>query len=120
MTTTTLTPTRKQELREICSKMQSTSNAFYSGAVKTQNHAFIEFTGLINEYIKACADAIEKDVDFTQTNIHTGLALPLASYQLDYITEKFNCIYGCSFTVKGKNLQDDLDSFRQSQFDLFH
>lgn len=101
MITNTLSDTRKQELREICSRMQSTSNTFYSGAVMTGNHAFIEFTGLINEYIKACYEAIEKDVDFTQTNIHTGKALPLAPYQLDYIREKFDCIYSGSFKVEG-------------------
>jgi hypothetical protein len=103
MINTALTDIRKQELREICSRMQSTSNTFYSGAVMTGNHAFIEFTGLINEYVKACYDSIEKDVDFTQANVHTGKALPLAPYQLEYIAEKFDCIYGGSFkAVKGK------------------
>ena len=100
--TTNMTDVRKQELRDICSKMQSTSNTFYSGAVMTGNHAFIEFTGLINEYIKACYDAIEQDIDFTQANIHSGKALPLAPYQLDYITEKFNCIYSDSFKIDRK------------------
>jgi hypothetical protein len=100
MIDTTLTDTRKQELKEVCNKMQSVSNTFYSGAVMTGNHAFIEFCGLMNEYIKACYDSIEKDVDFTQANVHTGKALPLAPYQLDYITEKFDCIYGGSFKVK--------------------
>lgn len=95
-----LTECRKEELRNICRRMQSVSNTFYSGAVGTGNHAFIEFCGLMNEYIKACFDSIEQGVDFTNCNVHSGIALPLAPYQLDYIREKFDCIYSGSFKIE--------------------
>lgn len=98
----TLSPDRKQELIEICEKMRSVSNDFYMQAIHTGNHAFIEFCGLMNEYINACRDSINKDIDFTQANIHTGVALPLAPHQIEYIREKFNCIYGESFAAHVK------------------
>lgn len=96
---TKLSPDREQELHQICNQMQVVSDNFYQGAIHTGNHAFIEFCGLMNEYIKACRAAINKDIDFTEANIHNGVALPLEPYHLDYISEKFNCIYGQSFAA---------------------
>lgn len=95
----TLSHDRVQELHQICNSMQVVSDNFYQNATRIGNHAFIEFCGLMNEYIKACRDAIGKGIDFTQANVHTGLPLPLASYQIDYIFEKFSCIYGESFAA---------------------
>ena len=80
---------------ELClSKMQETANKFYSGAVYTHNHTFIEFTGLINEYIKICLSAAKNGIDFTQANTHTGVGLPVKDYELKYLAEKLNCIFG--------------------------
>lgn len=106
-----LSPDRVQELHKICNSMQVVSDNFYQNAICIGNHAFIEFCGLMNEYIKACRDAIDKDIDFAQANVHTGLPLPLASYQIDYIFEKFGCIYGESFAAhlnqqKGNQLNE--------------
>jgi hypothetical protein len=99
VTSHSLSPERQQELHQICDQMQAVSKEFYVRATHIGNHAFIEFCGLMNEYIKACRDAIAKDVDFTQANVHTGKPLPLTDYQLDYIAEKFSCIYGESFAA---------------------
>lgn len=95
----TLTPDRIAELDQICDAMQATSNTFYQSATHIGNHAFIEFCGLMNEYIKACRDAIREGIDFTQANVHTGLPLPLQEHHLEYIQEKFSCIYGDSFAA---------------------
>jgi hypothetical protein len=95
-----LSPERKQELHHICNSMQVVSDQFYKGAINTGNHAFIEFCGLMNEYIKVCRNAIAKDIDFTEANIHSGTALPMTPYELDYAREKFECIYGASFKNK--------------------
>jgi hypothetical protein len=35
-------------------QMQRTADAFYRSAVAVGNHPFIEFAGLMNEYIQAC------------------------------------------------------------------
>lgn len=82
-----------QDLRAIIHQMQTTSSMFYANAVSIGNHPFIEFCGLMNEYIKACEAAAAKGIDFTECNTHTGQHLPLESHQIDYINEKLECIF---------------------------
>ena len=93
-----MTEQEKQELREVCRKMRIASSHFYGEAIHTGNHAFIEFTGLMNEYIVMCEASIHKDIDFTQANIHTGKALHFEEHHMRYLSEKFGCIYGAAIT----------------------
>ena len=73
--------------------MQTAANAFYADAVRIGNHPFIEFAGLMNEYINACRQAADSDIDFTRCNTHTGQHLPLHPHQVDYINQKLECIF---------------------------
>ena len=73
--------------------MQKTADAFYRDAVHIGNHPFIEFAGLMNEYISACREATSSGIDFTKCNSHTGQHLPLHAHQVDYINEKLECIF---------------------------
>lgn len=57
--------------------MQTASNNFYRSAVSIGNHPFIEFAGLMNEYITACRAAHKEGIDFTECSNHSGQALPL-------------------------------------------
>jgi hypothetical protein len=82
------------ELAEIITKMRAVSNQFYAGAVMTGMHAFIEFAGLMNEFILLCAMAQKEGLDFTMASTHTGKALPMEAPQASYLAEKLNCIYG--------------------------
>jgi hypothetical protein len=74
-------------------RMQKASDAFYRDAISIGNHPFIEFAGLMNEYITACRAAHAKGIDFTQCNVHNGMALPLHPVMSDYINEKLECIF---------------------------
>lgn len=74
--------------------MRAASTAFYMLATRIGNHPFIEFTGLMNEYIKVCEQAHEQGIDFSDCSAHTGIELPLMGYHLNYINEKLECIYG--------------------------
>lgn len=76
--------------------MHEASNRFYGMAIRIGNHPFIEFCGLMNEYIKLCEQAQAAGIDFTQANAHTGLALPMKSFNATYLAEKLGCIYGPS------------------------
>lgn len=88
-----------QEREKALTEMQSASDHFYREAIRIGNHPFIEFTGLINEYIKAARHAHEADIDFSQCNTHSGRHLPLEEFQVAYINEKLECIFtGRSFT----------------------
>lgn len=81
------------ERQAMLDKMRSASNLFYSQATQIGNHPFIEFTGLMNEYIKICQRAHEQGLDFTQCNKHAGEHLPMKSFEVDYINEKLECIF---------------------------
>lgn len=74
--------------------MQTASDQFYAAAVRIANHPFIEFTGLLNEYIKCCGDALGAGIDYSQCSVHTGTHLPLLPHRIAYLSEKLECIYG--------------------------
>lgn len=83
----------QEERTEIIRKMRAVSNQFYGAAVQIGNHPFIEFCGLMNEYIDNCQRANEQGIDFTQCNTHTGLDLPIPQFSINYINEKLECIF---------------------------
>jgi hypothetical protein len=85
-----------EELRAMISKMTKASNAFYAAAIQIGAHAFIEFTGLMNEYIKVCAEALARGEDFTLANTHTGKPLPMYPHEAAYLAEKLQCIFSWS------------------------
>jgi hypothetical protein len=85
-----MTPSEQQECLR---NMRAASAAFYEAACKINNHPFIEFTGLMNEYIKACDLAHKAGIDFSECSVHSGYELPLRPYQVDYINEKLECIF---------------------------
>ncbi len=87
---------------QILKDMEAVSNEFYRRAVVIGCHPFIEFTGLMNEYIKVCAAAHKEGIDFTQCNTHTGKDLPMREHQVDYVNEKLECIFTGRSVMKGE------------------
>jgi hypothetical protein len=79
--------------------MKIASAEFYRMATAIGVHSFIEFAGLMNEYINLCADALKGGQDYTQANVHTGTALPMQAYHARYLAEKLGCIYGSALTT---------------------
>lgn len=91
----------KEEREVALTEMEKASLCFYYSAVRIGNHPFIEFAGLMNEYIKMCQAAHEKGIDFSDCNTHSEKDLPMKGYQRDYINEKLECIFtGRSFIDK--------------------
>lgn len=79
----------QKELLDICEGMNSVSDLFYLGAIRTNCHPFIEFTGLMNEYIKISRQAAGAGIDFTQ-----AVPLPMQDFEALYLAKKLNCILG--------------------------
>ncbi len=92
-----LTAERRAELEQQLRTMQAISDTFYRQAVVCGVHAFIEFTGFMNEYIKICRENLEAGIDYSETDTHSVQSLDIAEYQADYLGEKFNCIFGNAF-----------------------
>ncbi len=85
--------------REGCLRsMRQASAMFYRAAVTAGNHAFIEFTGLMNEYINLCEAAHAAGIDFTCANKHNE-HLPWEDHHKQYLNEKLECIYGVTFKI---------------------
>lgn len=82
-----------EELDQILDKMQAVSSQFYRGATQTGCHAFIEFCGLMNEFINICRATKAAGQDFTMANTHSGISLAAQPHHIDYLLEKLDCIY---------------------------
>lgn len=82
-----------QERERALAQMEAASAQFYAAATKIGVHPFIEFTGLMNEYLKACRSAHAQGIDFSECNTHSGKHLPLQPFEVDYINEKLGCIF---------------------------
>lgn len=83
-------PFLSDEERAIVKKMRRASTDFYLAACNAGCHAFIEFTGLMNEFIKLC----EGSPGFEHLNAHGSEHLAFESYHIKYVVEKLECIYG--------------------------
>lgn len=84
-----------QEQRDdILKRMKVASSNFYLAAVSAGCHAFIEFTGLMNEFIKVCKEADDAGIDWLHANVHGDIHLPFQSHHIKYLSEKIECIYG--------------------------
>lgn len=81
----------EEELKAIEAMKIATKN-FYCAAIGTGVHAFIEFAGLMNEYISIC----ESSPGFMTANVHTNQALSMLAHQAAYLAQKLDCIYGSS------------------------
>ena len=89
-----------EERVETLKQMHDITNKFYSmvflANMGSKAHAFVEFTGLMNEYLTICEAAHAQGIDFGQANTHSGAALPVKPHNAAYLAEKLNCIYGPS------------------------
>lgn len=92
------------ELRESLRAMSAASAAFYKAAIAQKAHAFIEFTGLMNTYIKVCTAALADGVPFWKVNKHSGQAFRMKGHEVEYLAEKFECIFGDSLAANPDHL----------------
>lgn len=102
-------PDNPQTPEEILVAMKVASNNYYREAIATNCHTFIEFTGLINEYIKICERNLKQGVDFTKSNVHSPgePRLQVGDFELEYINEKLHCIFPNLQLVKAGNSEND-------------
>jgi len=84
----------RAELQGMIDRMHEVSDAFYAGAFRAGCHGFIEFCGLMNEYIKVCQQSLDGGVDFSSANTHSEKPLVVHGYNINYIVEKIDCIFG--------------------------
>ncbi len=83
-----------EQRREILARMHAASGQFYAAAARAGCHAFIEFTGLMNEFIKICEEAEKQGIDWVRANVHGDVHLPFKPWNIAYLGEKLECIYG--------------------------
>lgn len=79
--------------------MDQLVNAFYAHAQRLHVHPFLEFAGVMRAYVKSCERAHAAGVDFSECNAHAGQQLPMESFEIRYLDEKLNCIFGGRITA---------------------
>lgn len=89
----------REEQKIALQQMRQTVTAFYANAVHIGVHPFIEFAGLMHEYVSACENAHQDGIDFSDCNRHVGQTLPLEDYQRRFIAEKLECIFSGSINI---------------------
>ncbi len=83
-----------EERGKILERMRSISDDFYYAATVCGCHAFIEFAGLMNEFIDVCNRAeTSGNGGWVHANGH-GENLAMLPHEVAYVREKLNCIYG--------------------------
>lgn len=91
-----LTPAERVEA---LAGMDQLVNAFYAHAVRLNVHPFLEFTGVMRAYVQSCERAHADGIDFSECNAHAGQQLPMESFEIRYLAEKLNCIFGGRITA---------------------
>lgn len=79
---------------QVLRNMEAACSKFYAMAVLTGCHAFIEFAGVMREWIEACRHAHAQGLDFMHLNVHGDEHVPLQERHRVYIREKLDCIFG--------------------------
>ena len=99
-------------------RMASVCEAFYLAAVATDCHAFIEFTGLLGEFLNVCRDAEDSgNRTWMGANVHGG-HLPMAPFRLGYLREKLACIYGPALLADAEGDLPEEDPIRDAERSL--
>jgi hypothetical protein len=73
---------------------------FFNAGIGTRAHAFLEFVGLMSKYVDICDRSAKAGIDFVHANKHGGTALEMDGHDIDYIAEKFGCIFGPVFRTR--------------------
>lgn len=79
---------------ETLARMEHARAVFYRLAVSTGVHQFVEFAGLMAEYIKICRES-PPAADMVSAVVGDGLSM--RAHHAEYLAEKLDCIYGSAF-----------------------
>lgn len=95
---TPMTQDERARLEVMLRNMQRAVAQFYYGwAFPIGCHPFIEFCGLMHVFVQMADQSLKAGIDFSQATAHTGQALIAHDYQVEYLAEKFSCIFGPVF-----------------------
>lgn len=91
----------EEELKELVQDMRSITDRLYWtmfwGSIGGRAHAFIEFCGVMNKYVDICERASSQGIQFPFYNEHSKKPLPVEDHDVNYLAEKFACIFGPVF-----------------------
>lgn len=84
------------ELKEIVHRLYGT---LFQAGTGSRFHAFLEWCGVLSEHLKIAEGLLKKDVDVFNMSGHTGTPLPIPFFQLAYLAEKMECIFGGALEI---------------------
>lgn len=83
-----------EERLQLIVYMTHAADVFYAYAQRIGVHEFLEFTGLMREYVKICEATAEAGGDFAADG-----RLAMKPDHGEYLAEKLDCIYGRAFAA---------------------
>jgi hypothetical protein len=89
---------------KLADKMEATTDGFYFLAAQIGHHQFLEFAGLMREYVKLCRASNEAGHGFSFGPV-------LKDYHAKYIGEKMGCIYGDELLKRPDLIKEFMASF---------
>lgn len=93
--------TTQDEMKAILLDMQTANSRIYqlmfNMGFGSKCHAFLEFCGLMSKYTDLCRIAMQQGKQFNHMNTHSGESLDIAEHNVEYLAEKFDCIFGPFF-----------------------
>lgn len=99
----------KDELQLMVTQMRQVVSAYYNGAVYTNCHPFIEFCGMMSKYVDICQRMANEGEDFTVTSVHSINPLRVEDHDIEYLAEKFACIFGNTLRANSAHKQKFFD-----------
>lgn len=89
------------EQRALIAKLRGTNEAFYwmlqAHDCGSLCHPFLEFCGLQSKYLDLLEESLWRGIEVGSASKHTGAPLALEAHHVEYLGEKFGCIYGFAF-----------------------
>lgn len=88
----------RQSQLDVVDRMSRTVSAFYVAlfqqGVGSYCHSFIEFVGLMSEYLKIVHRLAEAGEDLQSFNVHSGKTFSgIQDHEVLYLAEKLGCIF---------------------------
>lgn len=82
-----------EDLLKICRKMDAVVEKIYPMMTSCEVHPFVEFNGLMREYVVICRILARSGVAFPFASNHGTMAVEVPDYTIEYMAEKLGCIF---------------------------
>lgn len=89
-----------EDPHDIVQLLQKLCDHFYwlcfRNGLASKCHPFLEFNGVMQQYVSMCRSAADNGIDFAHCSVHQNRSLPMRVADASYLADKLNCIFGAA------------------------